>query len=126
MSDIVERLRDEAETELEWTTTYKIMTEAADEIDRLRLAISTSHAEGMEEARNTVDKAAAWDACNASFQKGRSAGMEEAARIAVMLPLSELAAHSDHVNPKTAYAFGARTQASNIIAAIRRAKESKT
>jgi hypothetical protein len=81
MSDIVERLRDEAETELEWTATYKIMTEAAAEIERLRselddldvaleaekawkqrlrLALTTAHAEGMEEAARIIDHLNGW------------------------------------------------------------------
>lgn len=123
MSDIVERLRkahkwaisenDHIEPEL--------VSEAADEIDRLRLALFTVHAEGMEEARNTVDKAAAWDACNASFQKGRSAGMEEAARYH-----DDCAAEHEACGWESQHHEMMTREHRRFAAAIRRAKESKT
>lgn len=57
MSDIVERLRNEAETELEWTATYKIMTETADEIERLRAALTSARNAALEEAAKVADQA---------------------------------------------------------------------
>lgn len=130
MSDIVERLRDEAETELEWTTTYKIMTEAADEIDRLRKENAElkgalrADAERLQTAGDRVDLATGCDTADAMADEidrlrlaisiAHAEGMEEAARI-VQKALSE---ESDIPPRAVPYITG-------IMAAIRRAKESK-
>lgn len=44
MSDLTDRLIAEANTEPEWTSVHKLLTEAADEIDRLKAALSASPA----------------------------------------------------------------------------------
>jgi hypothetical protein len=49
MSDIVERLRDEAETEPDWTSAYRLYVEAADTITSLRSQLEEARAEALEE-----------------------------------------------------------------------------
>ena len=55
MSDIVERLRNEAETEPDWTSSHKLASEAADEITRLRTALADERKRALEEAAKALD-----------------------------------------------------------------------
>lgn len=67
MSDIVERLRNRSfrlATRDFNGDGAKLAKEAADEIVRLRLALSTARADGMEEAARIVDHLNGWGSDN--------------------------------------------------------------
>lgn len=103
MSDIVERLRNRSfrlATRDFNGDGAKLAKEAADEIDRLRLALSTAHTEGMEEAARIAEK---FEVSYAVERDNHEQGTPEF-----------------YMNNSGSYA------SMDIAAAIRRAKESKT
>lgn len=83
MSDIVERLLSYGgRTESEM---HEDREEAADEIERLRLALSTAHAEGMEEAANAVR-----DLCSAMGRIGEHSEADQS-KVKASLDILEIA-----------------------------------
>lgn len=75
MSDLVERLRDADANSQQRILGSRIFGEAADEIERLTRELAKLRAV-------STDKARAWDALNATFERGRRKGLGEAAGIA--------------------------------------------